>query len=102
MSSLFSKLFTLFQSKIAKNAVFALCCEISIAEVGLRFNLVKNAVLQLWNCVALQLNQKVDCGSCAALQKAKKLNCAFRAKRSLVKKIVALCCAALCCAALMI
>ena len=30
-----------FLPKIAKNAVFALCCEISIAEVRLRFNLVR-------------------------------------------------------------
>ena len=42
------------------------------------------------NCVALQLNQKVHCGSCAALQKLNKLNCAFCAARLLVKKIVAL------------
>ena len=41
MSAFFSKLFTLFLSKIAKNAVFALCREISIAEVKLRFNLVR-------------------------------------------------------------
>ena len=30
----------LFFVKITKNAVFALCCEILIVEVGLRFNLV--------------------------------------------------------------
>ena len=29
----------------------------------------ENAVPQLRNCVALQLNKKVHCGSCAALQK---------------------------------
>ena len=33
--------YLLFQSKIAKNAVFALCSEISIAEVRLSFNLVR-------------------------------------------------------------
>ena len=33
--------YLLFMSKVAKNAVFALCCEISIAEVRLRFNLVR-------------------------------------------------------------
>ena len=39
MSAFFSKLFTLFLSKIAKNAVFALRCKISNAEVMWRFNL---------------------------------------------------------------
>ena len=33
--------YLLFLSKITKNAVFALCCEISIAEVRLRFNMVR-------------------------------------------------------------
>ena len=41
MSTFFSKLFALFLPKIAKNAVFALCCENSVAEVKLRFNLVR-------------------------------------------------------------
>ena len=41
MSAFFSKLITLFQSKIAKNAVFALCCKILIAKVRLGFNLVR-------------------------------------------------------------
>ena len=77
MSTFFSKLFALFLSKIAKNAAFALRCEISIAEVGLRLTWYDNAVPQLRNCAALQLNQKVPCGSCAALQKLKKLNCAL-------------------------
>ena len=86
MSVFFSKLFTLFQSKIAKNAVFALCCEISNTEVRLRFNLVRKCLPQLRNCVALQLNQKVHCGSCAALQKLKKVNCAFYAALLLVEK----------------
>ena len=31
-----------FISKIAKNAVFALCCEVSIAEVALRVRNLKN------------------------------------------------------------
>ena len=35
------QLFALFLSQMAKNAVFALCCEISIAEVRLHFNLVR-------------------------------------------------------------
>ena len=39
--------YLLFSVKIAKNVVFALCYEISIAEVRLRFNLVRNAVPQL-------------------------------------------------------
>ena len=40
----------------------------------------KNVVPQLWNSVALQLNQKVHCRSCAAFQKLKKFNCAFCAE----------------------
>ena len=59
MSAFFSKLFTLFLPKIGRTAVFALCCEISIAEVKLRFNLYENAVPLVRNCVALQLNQKL-------------------------------------------
>ena len=42
------------------------------------------------NCVALQLNQNVHCGSCATLQKLKNLNCAFCAALVKVEKIVAL------------
>ena len=53
----------------------------------------ENAVPQLRNCVALQLNQKAHCGSCAGLQKSKKFNCAFCAALSLVEKIIWLCCA---------
>ena len=79
-----------FCLKIAKNAVFALCCEISIAELMLRFNLVRKCRSAFTNCVALQPNQKVHCGSCATLQKLKKLNCAFFAALLLVEKIFAL------------
>ena len=49
MSAFFSKFFTFFL-KSQKNAVFALCCEISIAEVGLRFSLVpkcRSAIVEL-------------------------------------------------------
>ena len=59
MSAFYSKLFILFLSKIAKNAVFALYCEISITELGCALTLYKKAVTQLRNYVALQLNQKV-------------------------------------------
>ena len=41
MSTFFGKFFALFLSHLAENAVFALCCKISIAEVRLRFNLVQ-------------------------------------------------------------
>ena len=41
MSTFFGKFFALFLSHLAKNAVFALCCKNSIAEVRLRFNLVQ-------------------------------------------------------------
>ena len=41
MSAFFRKLFSLFLSKIVKNAVFALRCKISIAEVRLPFYLAR-------------------------------------------------------------
>ena len=41
MWAFFSESFALFLSKIAKNAVFAVCCVISIAEVMLRINLIR-------------------------------------------------------------
>ena len=66
-----------------------------LRKLGCALTWYENTVPQLRNCVALQLNQKVHCGSCAALQKVKNLNCAFCAALFLVKKIVALCCAAL-------
>ena len=50
MSAFFSQLFTLFQLKIAKNAIFALCWEIPIAEVRLHSNLVqkcRSAIVEL-------------------------------------------------------
>ena len=66
-----------------------------LRKLGCTLTWRENAVPQLRNCVALQLNQKVLCGSCALLRKLKKLNCAFCAALLLVEKIVALCCAAL-------
>ena len=39
----FHKLFTFFLPKIAKNAVFALCCKTSVAKVRLRFNLLRKS-----------------------------------------------------------
>ena len=65
-----------------------------LRKVGCALTWYGNAVPQLRNCAALQLNQKVHCGSCAALQKLKKLNRAFCAAL-LVEKIVALCYVAL-------
>ena len=44
----------LFLSKIAKNAVFALCYKISIVEVRLRSS-NKNAILQSQICVSVRL-----------------------------------------------
>ena len=86
MLAFFSKLFALFLSKLAKTEVFVLCCESSITNIRFHFNYwFKNAVLQLRNCVALPLNQKVYCGSCSALQNIKKLNCAFCALRALLR-----------------
>ena len=72
ISGLFSKLFTLFQSKIAKNAVFALCGKISIAEVKLRFNLVRkyrSAIAEL------------RCASTESKSSLRKLRCASESKK---------------------
>ena len=44
-----------------------------LRKLGCAFTWYENAAPQLWNCVALQLNQKVHCGGCAALQKIKKI-----------------------------
>ena len=82
MSGLFGKLVTLFQFKIAKNAVFALCCEISIAKVGLRFNLVRkcrSAIAEL-RCASTESKsslQKLRCASESKKIKLRILRCAF-------------------------
>ena len=57
MSAFFSKFFSFFLSKIEKNAEFALCCEISIGEVRLRFNLARKrhyATAEL-RCASIEL-----------------------------------------------
>ena len=61
-----------------------------LRKVGFALTWYENAVPQLQSCVALQLNQKVHCGSCATLQKLKKLNCAVCIALLLVEKIAAL------------
>ena len=53
-----------------------------LRKLGYPLTRFKNVILQLRNCVALHLNQKVYCGGCAALQNWKKielhiLRCAF-------------------------
>ena len=68
MSTFFSMLFALFLSQIATNVIFALCCEISIAEVRLRFCLVRkcrSAIGQLRCALAESKNslQKFRCAS---------------------------------------
>ena len=68
MSAFSGKIFALFLSKIAKNAVCALCCEISIAEVRLRDDLVPKyrfAIAEL-RCVSTEsksFSQKLRCAS---------------------------------------
>ena len=71
MSAFFSKLFTVFQTKIAKTELFALCCEISIAEVTLRFNLVRK-----WRSAIAELR----CASTESKSSLRKLRCAFDIK----------------------
>ena len=82
MSAVFSKLFTLFLSKIAKIAVFAVCCEISTAEVRLRFSLVRkcrSAIAEL-RCASTEsksLLRKFRCVSEITKIKLPILRCAF-------------------------
>ena len=72
-----------------------LCNFNKLRKLGCALTWYENAFPQLQNCAALQLNQKVHCGSCAAFQKLQKLNGAFGAALLLAEKIVSLCCAAL-------
>ena len=62
MPAFFSKLLALFQPKIAKNAVFALGCKISIAKLRLRFNVIRKiAELCCASTVSKNLLQKLRC-----------------------------------------
>ena len=91
----FCKLFTFFLPKIAKNAVFALCCEISIAEVRLRFNLVRKRHSAIVELRSASTESKSSLWKLRCASEIKKIDCAFHAALSLVEKIVAICCAAL-------
>ena len=61
-----------FLPKIAKNAVFALCCELSIAEVRLRFNLVR----KFSSAIA-----ELRCASTESKSLLRKLRCASEIKK---------------------
>ena len=79
-----------FRSKIAKNAVFTLCCQTSIAEVGLRCNLVQkchSAIAKL-GCASTELKSSLQKLCCAS--KIKNINCTFCAALLLVKNILTL------------
>ena len=75
--------YLLFFSLKVQNMQYLRCVvKFRLRKLGCALTWYENTVPQLRNCVALQLNQKVYCGSCAALQKAKKiklriLRCAF-------------------------
>ena len=68
MSAFFSKLFTIFQSKIEKNAVFALCFEISIADVTLRLNFVRKCHFAI---------AELRCATTESKSSLRKLRCGF-------------------------
>ena len=72
MSAFFIKLFILLLSKIAKNAMFDLCCEISIAEVRQRFNLVRKCRYTI---------AKLRYASTESKNSLKKLRCALEIKK---------------------
>ena len=93
MSAFFSKLFTLFLSKIAKIAICALMVKFQLRKLSCALTWYENAVPHLRNCVATESKsslRKLRCDS-----EIKKLNCAFCATFLLVEKIVALYYAAL-------
>ena len=92
MSAFYSKLWAIFLSKSQKMRYLHCVVKFQLRKLSCGLTWYENAVPQLRNCVALQLNQKVHCGSCAALQKLKKINCAFCAALLLVETIVALSC----------
>ena len=71
MSAFFSKLFTLLLSKIAKMLYLHCVVKFQLRKLGCALTWYENAVLQLRNCVALQLHEKIFCESCAAPQKLK-------------------------------
>ena len=79
MSTFFSRLFTLFGQKVR----YLHCVvKFQLRKLGCALTWYENAVPQLRNGVAHQLNQKAHCESCAALQKLKKnklrnMRCAF-------------------------
>ena len=62
-----------FSLKIAKNAVFALCCEISIAEVRLRFNLVRKYRFPI---------AELRCASSESKSSLQKWRCASECKKN--------------------
>ena len=68
MLAFFSKLFILFLSKITKNAVFELCCEISVAKVKLRFNMVRKSRSAIAKLRCTSTESKVHSRSCTAFQ----------------------------------
>ena len=61
-----------FLPKIAKNAVFAVCCEISIAEVRLHFNLVRKRRSAIAG---------LRCASTESKSSLRKLRCASEIKK---------------------
>ena len=66
-----------FCLKLQKLLYLRCVVKFQLRKFGCALTWYKHAVLQLQNCIALQLNQKAHCKSCAALQTLKKLNCAF-------------------------
>ena len=71
-----------FRMKLQKNAVFALCCEISVAEVKLRFNLVRKYCFAIagLRCASTESKislRKLRCASEIKKIKLRILRCAF-------------------------
>ena len=89
MSAFFSKLFIFFISKIAKNAVFAFFCEISIAKVRLRFNLLQKSCSTTDDLRCASTESQSSLRKLRWVHKLKKINYAFCTALLLVEKIVA-------------
>ena len=63
--------FLVFSLKFKKMRYLHCVVKFQLRKLGCALTWYEKTVSQLRNCVALQLNQKVHCGSCAALQKEK-------------------------------
>ena len=95
MSAFFSKLLAILLSKIVKNAIFELGCEILILEVLLCFNLVQKCCFAIVELRYASTESKNFLRKLRCFQKLKIIKLRFFAAPLQIGKIVALFCVAL-------